>query len=108
MTTSNKTKIIDIAEKISTNLAFRQSADDFYHNINKLKDSKIAVDFSAVTFMTSSFAHQYLLNKRKSEKHITETNIPPNIHQMFELVEKRKNKPKNISDIAPKILEVAV
>ncbi len=108
MTMSNKVKIIDIAEDISNNLAFRQSANEFVEHLNKLKENEIVIDFSKVTFMTSSFAHQYLLNKKKSKKDISEANIPSTIQQMFELVEKRKNTPKKISNNKPPILEVAV
>jgi len=108
MTTSNKVKIIDIAETISNNLAFRQSVNDLFKHIKKMEESTIKIDFSDATFMSNSFAHQYLLNKRKSKKHISELNTPQNIRQMFDLVEKRKTKPKKISNIKPTVLEVAV
>ena len=92
MTILNNEKVVCLAEYISQNLAFRDSADDLFNYISSLKESSIIIDFSEIKSMSSSFAHQYLTNKKVTKKDITETNKAFNIIQMFELVERRNSK----------------
>lgn len=85
-----------LKERISTNLAFRGSADDFFDYVNSLDESKIVIDFSGIESISRSFVHQYTINKLRSNKQITDINIPVNIKPMFELV-KRQRSEKNAS-----------
>ncbi len=106
MTTSASKKLLPLAEQISHNLAFRQSADDLFDYIDALEESKIIIDFSNITFMSSSFAHQYILNRKSSKKDITENNVTKQAMQMFELVERRRSKAR-VSNKSPDIVEAA-
>lgn len=105
MTTSSKSERISLANRIAVNLAFRQTADDLFNYIDSLEASKIVVDFSGVANITPSFAHQYMLNKIRTEKDITEVNMNPHIRQMFELVRSRKTQQKRNTK-TPEVLEV--
>lgn len=79
-------------KQISSNLSFRHSADALFDYINGLDESKIVVDFSGIESITRSFAHQYVLNKFESKKHILERDIPHEITPMFELVERQRSR----------------
>jgi hypothetical protein len=89
MATSNEF-MFSVQQKLSSNLAFRHSADDLFEYINSLSASKIMIDFSGITSITRSFAHQYIVNKIKSDKQIFECEMPSNIKPMFELVERQR------------------
>ena len=106
MTTLNSEKIVYLAEHISQNLAFRHSSDDLFNYINNLEDSNIIIDFSEIKFMSSSFAHQYLINKKATKKNITESNKTSDVIQMFELVERRRSKLKETSNEPIEVLKL--
>jgi thiamine kinase-like enzyme len=105
MTTSNSKEVLYIADYISQNLAFRDSADSLFNYVNSLEKSTI-IDFSGIKNITNSFAHQYMANRKKTEKIITEINISPDVKQMFELIEKRKSKPSEITTEPIEVLEL--
>jgi len=102
----NNEKVVCLAEYISQNLAFRDSADDVFNYIKSLKKSSIIIDFSEIKSMSSSFAHQYLTNKKVTKKDITETNKTPNIIKMFELVERRNSKSREMNNEPFEVLKL--
>jgi hypothetical protein len=73
-------------------LAFRHSADDLFDYINSLSTPMVMINFSGIKSITRSFAHQYVVNKTKSNKQIIECEIPLKIKPMFELVERQRKK----------------
>lgn len=79
-------------QRLSSNLAFRHSADDLFEYINSLSAPKVMIDFSGIKSITRSFAHQYVINKIKSDKQIVECKIPLTIKPMFELVERQRQE----------------
>lgn len=87
---------LPLRKQISSNLAFRHSADDLFNYINSINESRIVVDFSGVESITRSFAHQYIMNKIESNKHVIECDIPPNIKPMFELVERQRSDQRKL------------
>lgn len=89
MTTSNEITL-SLRERFSSNLAFRHSADDLFEYIRGLNTTKVMIDFTGVESITRSFAHQYIVNKTKSDKQIIECDIPLKIKPMFELVERQR------------------
>jgi len=94
MSTSNKT--IFISEEVSNDLALRDIADALFEDIESLPESEVVIDFSGVTTITRSFAHQYSLRKKSSKKDISEVNMPTNIRKMFDIVENKYEKTKLI------------
>ena len=106
MTTSNSGKAVYLADHISQNLAFRHSADDLFSYINSLEESGIIVDFSEIKSIASSFAHQYITNKKVTKKAIIEINKSIDAIQMFELVERRKSKTRETSNEPLEVLKL--
>ncbi|MBM4241711.1 MAG: hypothetical protein FJ150_08640 [Euryarchaeota archaeon] len=92
----NKTaEKIEISKTLSPRLGFRDSAVDLFHLLEKIPSDTVEVDFTGVTFMSRSFAHEYLQQKKKSEKKIVELNVPDNVDSMFHAVlESIKNPDK--------------
>lgn len=89
MTTSNdKQKKINVAQFISKNLLLRNSANLLFQHINEMDANKIILDFSKVEAVTRAFTHQYLLNRKKSEKKISDVNVPPEVNKMFKIIQK--------------------
>lgn len=77
-----------ISREVSTNLFIRKNAINFFNTkIEKAEMDNVAVDFKDVTSISYSFAHEYLLNKRKSHKKINEVNVPDKIQKMFDIIE---------------------
>ena len=89
-------KIIRISEKVSKDLALRDIADALFDDIESLTESAVVIDFSEVTSIARSFAHQYSLRKKSSKKDISEINMPINIRKMFDIVENKYEKTKLI------------
>lgn len=107
MTTLNSEIVLQLAERISENLAFRDSVDNLFGYIASLEETDIIIDFLGIKSITGSFAHQYIINKERAiQKHITEINVPPDVKKMFELVERRKSKPRKIRTEPIAILDV--
>ncbi|VUT27724.1 MAG: hypothetical protein SYNGOMJ08_00274 [Candidatus Syntrophoarchaeum sp. GoM_oil] len=106
MTIFENEKVIWVAEYISQHLAFRDSADDFFSYMNNFDESDLIIDFSGVESITRSFAHQYMKNKEKTKKRITERNIHSNVMQMFELVKKQKSEQVRINTEPIEVVDV--
>jgi hypothetical protein len=106
MTMLKNEKVVCLAEYISQNLAFRDSADDLFNYINSLKKSSIVLDFSEIKSMSSSFAHQYVTNKKVTKKDITETNKSLNVIKMLELVERRNSKSREMNNEPFEVVEL--
>lgn len=106
MTTLSSEIVLQLAEFISENLAFRDSVDNLFSYIASLEETNIIIDFLGIKSITGSFAHQYIINKKRAKKHITERNIPLDVKKMFELVERRKSKPRKISTEPIEVLDV--
>lgn len=83
---------LSLQNKVSSDLAFRDSANDLFEYINSLDAQQIVVDFSGIESITRSFAHQYILNKVESKKQIIECDVPSEIMPMFELVQKQRSR----------------
>ena len=90
MSKVNREKI-PLAEFISKNLLLRSSADELFNYINNLELNDIIIDFNTVQAITRAFTHQYLSNKKKCQKKITDINLSPQIRNMFEIIEKTSN-----------------
>jgi hypothetical protein len=82
--------ILALRDELSSNLAFRDSANRLFEHIDSLNKASIVVDFSGVESITRSFAHQYILNKNRSNKQIVERGVPSEIKPVFDLVERQR------------------
>ena len=88
---------ISIAETLSPNLGLRFQADRFMDSVESPQDPIVIISFREVESISRSFAHQYLLRKKKSRKKIIEQDIPPHIKKMFDIVvNAEKNPPKRL------------
>ena len=89
---NDKTEI-KIKEVINSNLGMNSSARNLFKELNETPKKNIIIDFSDVIFMSRSFTQEYLYQKYKTDKKINEINVPDDVSQMFQVVEKDfKNK----------------
>lgn len=104
---AEENKKIEITKVLSPRLGFRDSAKDFFHMINQLPEDIIEIDFTDVKFMSRSFAHEYIQQKKKSRKTILENNISENVHAMFQAVKKSIRNPHKLKVKPSKIITLA-
>lgn len=104
---AEKTKKIEITEILSPRLGFRDSAKDFFCMINQLPEDIIEIDFTDVKFMSRSFAHEYIQQKKKSRKTILENNISKNEYAMFQAVKKSIKNPHKLKVKPSKIITLS-
>jgi hypothetical protein len=88
---------IIIKDLISKDLVLRDTAQSFFKKLEMENEKDITIDFTDIRSISRSFSHEYLLQKDKSSKHISEKNIPENIEKMFNVVKRTSNKPKLIT-----------
>lgn len=95
-------KEVRIKDALSADLALRNRADSFFDDIEKMRASEIVIDFSEVRSISRSFAHEYQLRKKASDKKITEVHIPRHVLSMFNIVNSANVKSQVVSsDSAP-------
>lgn len=83
-----------IKDVISKDLALRDTAQILFQKLEQQDKKDVTIDFADIRSISRSFAHEYLLQKEKSTKKITEVNIPQNIQKMFDIVNKTSTKPR--------------
>ncbi len=91
---NNYCYVVKITDKISKHLGLRNVCDDFMDYIESLEADNITIDFEGVVTISRSFAHQYIIRKRKSKKIINEINLADNIKKMFDIVKESIDNPK--------------
>ncbi|MBI3033247.1 DUF4325 domain-containing protein [Candidatus Woesearchaeota archaeon] len=88
---NTSTKVI-IKDKISVDLALRESAKKFFQEIARLSTKYISVDFKGVKSISRSFAHEYITRKKIMKQNISEINVPENVRKMFDIVNEPQDK----------------
>ena len=101
---SNKLSVsVSIQKVLSPDLALRVLADRFFDYVEALAVNDIVVDFAGVASISRSFAHQYILRKARTQKNITEVNVPAPVQRMFQIVQQPKTETvlADIEDVRP-------
>lgn len=89
MTTSTK---ILMKEKVSIDLALRDSAREFFEFIESLPSKEVILDFMDVRSISRSFAQEFIDRIKVSHKKIRKVNVPQNVRKMFVVVEEPREK----------------
>ena len=84
MTTLNNTVVVKKA--LSENLSLRDLAKDFFKELESMPTKEIVLDFKGIRSISRSFAHEYLVQKEKSQKVFNEINMPENVKRMISIV----------------------
>ncbi|MCK9150479.1 STAS-like domain-containing protein [Methanobacterium alcaliphilum] len=80
---------VNIAEVVSPVLGIRLSATQFFEKFESNK-KEVEIDFRDVKFISRSFAHEYLKQKQSISPDINELNVPKNVKEMLEIVQRSK------------------
>jgi len=83
---------IIIADEISSTLFLRSSAVDLFEMIEKLPEREIIIDFKNINFANRAFAHEYLTQKSKSSKMISEIRLSDDVKMMMDIVFKAHHR----------------
>ena len=59
-----------------------------------MDSAKVTIDFAGVKTITRSFAHEYLLRKKASNKLVEERNVPSDVQRMMEVVQAAQHDKK--------------
>ena len=76
MTRPDATKRVKISEEVGPLLMLRSNVAPLFRKIATLDQTKVILDFTAVEFMSRSFADEYLTAKAASGKTIEERAVP--------------------------------
>jgi len=85
-------KTVNVAGMLTPNLALKETAARFVLYVEGLPNPEIILDFSEVTTITRSFAHEYCTRKRDLRKRIIETNVSPDVAKMFAVIQDARAK----------------
>ena len=96
---------VKVAELLGMrDLALRSWADELFNSLAERKGQVFILDFSNIEFVSRSFAHEYLKEKKTFGASIREKNMNANVKQMFELAAQLPSK-KNIRIVRPAIIQ---
>ena len=85
-------KKISLSEYFGKNIFIRNSLSSFFDQINKASNQEIVLNFKNIDFISRSCADEYLKQKAKTGKKITEIDVSTEISSMLEIVEKQYKK----------------
>lgn len=80
--------IVRVSQSVGPDLATRNGCDKLFDSLECSPDMNIILDFSEVSSISRSFAHQYFLRKRSSKKSVSEVNVPAVVRKMMNFVQK--------------------
>jgi hypothetical protein len=81
--------MIKVSERIADNLVTRRAADELLEFVAAKRSKSVTLDFKGVSFMSRSFAHEYVTNKKDTGKTITERNVATRVSKMMSVAKKQ-------------------
>jgi hypothetical protein len=88
--------ILKVSQVVGPDLATRNGCDNLFKQIQQIQDVKVTLDFSGISSISRSFAHEYFVKKNMSIKTVSETHVPLSVKQMLEFVKKKPSKKKPV------------
>jgi len=85
-------KTISVNKYLHGGLSLRSYAKDIMNDVLKHQDCEISLDFNDVEYISRSFAHELIMDKRNTKKTVTFINKNPNVDAMFCVVESSINQ----------------
>ena len=73
-------------------LLLRSWADELFNTLAEKKSQLFTLDFSDIDFVSRTFAHEYLKQKKAFNLPIKEKNMKENVEQMFRIAAQLPNK----------------
>ena len=86
-----ETEKINLVDLFTSNLGMNSSAKLLFEKLNSDETNCFELDFKGVKFMSMSFTQEYLYQKCRSDKKISEINLSDEVSQTLNLVSKRMN-----------------
>ena len=89
---------LKVCQVVGPDLATRNGCDNMFSLIEQSQDSNITLDFSEVSSISRSFAHEYIIKKKLSSKTVSEIHVPVSVRKMLELVNSKQFQKKPIEN----------
>ena len=89
---------LKVSQAVGPDLATRNGCDNMFKLIEQSQDANITLDFSRVSSISRSFAHEYIMKKRLSSKTVSEIHVPTSVRKMLEFVENQQSKKKPVEN----------
>jgi hypothetical protein len=84
---------IKVSIVLGTNeLLLRGWADSLFTELEKSRQKEIVLDFSEISFISRSFAHEYLMQKKSFKKTLKEINLNESVSRMMSIAFRGKQK----------------
>lgn len=84
-----ETEKINLVDLFTSNLSMNSSAKILFEKLNSDETNCFELDFEGVKFMSMTFTQEYLYQKCRSDKKISEINLSDEVSQTLNLVSKR-------------------
>ena len=84
-----ETEKINLVDLFTSNLGMNSSAKLLFEKLNSDETNCFELDFEGVKFMSMTFTQEYLYQKCRSDKKISEINLSDEVSQTLNLVSKR-------------------
>jgi 2-hydroxy-3-keto-5-methylthiopentenyl-1-phosphate phosphatase len=81
---------VKISKEVAEDLALREVAAAFFDSIESRPEKEIIIDFTGVSSISGSFAHEYWTKKQQSQKSIVEINMPVYVEKIFSSIKRRE------------------
>ncbi|MDE1837958.1 MAG: hypothetical protein KGJ23_15255 [Euryarchaeota archaeon] len=108
MTPPKAPRVLKVADAVGPMLVLRETAASFFSKVNSTPSPTVVVDFSGTTFMSRSFAHEYLVRKAASRKSVHQRNVPEEARRMLALVREQRRVARSDRPPAKDRLPLAV
>jgi len=96
----NMETLIKMSELIGSELRSRTEAKKIHNSISLVRNGKIIISFSGVTFISRSFADEFcgIIENVKLSKNIEIVDKCNNVEVTLAIVLKNRNNPKNVQE----------
>jgi hypothetical protein len=89
---------LKVCQIVGSDLATRNGCDNMFKLIEQSQDANITLDFSMVSSISRSFAHEYITKKKLSSKTVSEVNVPVLVEKMLKFVGSKQYQKKPVEN----------
>lgn len=89
---------LKVSQVVGPDLATRNGCDNMFKLIEQSQDANITLDFSMVSSISRSFAHEYIMKKKLSSKTVSEVHVPVSVKKMLEFVNSKQFQKKPVDN----------
>ena len=85
--TMSKSFYIRLGDMFEASLSTRQAVSLIANKVPKATVTEVTVDFEGITFISRSFAHEFLRFEERAPYKVKRINLEPDIQKIFKIVD---------------------